>query len=105
GGDKCLLDLGGQPLLGHVIARAKPQVDTLVLNANGDAARFAAFGLPVVPDSLPGFQGPLAGVLAGLEHAATQGCADVLTVAADTPFLPADLVARLRAARARVGAP
>src|ERR1700729_941613 len=69
GGDKCLRLLAGKPILAHVIERAKPQVDALVLNANGDAARFAGFGLPVIGDSVTGFAGPLAGVLAGLDWA------------------------------------
>ena len=64
GGDKCLRPLMGQPILAHIIARARPQVAALALNANGDPARFADFGLPVVADSIPDFAGPLAGVLA-----------------------------------------
>jgi len=70
GGDKALRLLGGIPLLARVIERLRPQVDALVLNANGDAARFAKFGLPVVSDSVPDFAGPLAGVLAGLDWTA-----------------------------------
>ena len=73
GGDKALRPLGGQPVLAHVIARLAPQVQALALSANGDPARFAAFGLPVLADSLPGFPGPLAGVLAGLDWAAGRG--------------------------------
>ena len=73
GGDKGLLALGGTPLLSHVIARLEPQVAGLALNANGDAARFEAFGLPVLPDTIAGFAGPLAGVLAGLDWAAGHG--------------------------------
>lgn len=96
GGDKGLLRLGGRPLLAHVIDRLRPQVAGLALNANGDPARFAAFGLPVVPDSISGFPGPLAGVLAGLDWAAGQGADCIVTAAADTPFFPADLVARLQ---------
>ncbi len=95
GGDKGLLPLGGRVLLDHVIARSAPQVASLVLNANGDADRFARFDLPVVPDSLSGFPGPLAGVLAGMDWAAEQGAQTVVSVAADTPFFPEDLVARL----------
>lgn len=95
GGDKPLLPLAGRPLLAHVIARLGPQVTALALNANGDPARFAAFGLPVLPDPVPGQPGPLAGVLAAMDWAAARGEARVLTVAGDTPFLPADLVARL----------
>jgi molybdopterin-guanine dinucleotide biosynthesis protein A len=100
GGDKCLRHLGGRPLLAHVIERARPQVDALILNANGDPDRFAAFGLPVVADSIPDFAGPLAGVLAGLDWAAAHR-ADatwLLSIATDTPFLPRDLAARLLAA-------
>lgn len=97
GGDKSLRLLAGRPLLRHVIDRLGPQVDALVLNANGDPARFARFGLPVVPDSIPDFAGPLAGVLAGLDWAAENrpNCAYVVSVATDAPFLPNDLVNRL----------
>lgn len=100
GGDKALLPLGGRPLLAHVVARLGPQVDRLALNANGDPARFAGFGLPVVADSVPGHPGPLAGVLAGLDWAAAEGAEAIVTAAADTPFFPADLVSRLQAAGA-----
>ena len=97
GGDKTLRLLGGIPLLERVIERLRPQIDALVLNANGDPARFARCALPVVPDSVPGFAGPLAGVLAGLDWAATHrsDCHYVVSVATDAPFLPADLVVRL----------
>ena len=97
GGDKALRLLGGITLLERAIGRLRPQVDTLVLNANGDPGRFAKFGLPVVPDSAPDFAGPLAGVLAGLDWAASQrpDCPYVVSVATDAPFLPVDLVARL----------
>jgi len=98
GGDKGLRIVGGQPLLAHVLDRLRPQVDAIVLNANGDPARFADWGLPVVPDSLPDWPGPLAGVLAGMDWAAAQGADAVISVAADTPFFPRDLVAQLRAA-------
>lgn len=98
GGDKALLPLGGQTLLERVVARLTPQVAGLALNANGDPERFAGFGLPVLPDSVGGFAGPLAGVLAGLDWAAGQGAEAIVTVAADTPFFPSDLVARLVAA-------
>lgn len=97
GGDKGLLPLAGKPLLLHVIDRIAPQVDGLALNANGDAARFDGFDLPVLPDSIADFPGPLAGVLAGLDWAASQGADAVVSVAADTPFFPRDLVARLQA--------
>lgn len=100
GGDKCMLELDGRPLLSHVIDRARSQVDCLMINANGDPGRFAAFGLPVEKDSVEGFAGPLAGVLTGLEWAARErpDCSHVATIATDTPFFPADLVARLRSA-------
>ncbi|TNF21664.1 MAG: molybdenum cofactor guanylyltransferase MobA [Rhodobacteraceae bacterium] len=96
GGDKCLLPLGGRTILDRVIARLRPQVDGLALNANGDPGRFAGCGLPVVADSVVGFAGPLAGVLAGLDWAAAQGGEAIVTAAADTPFFPNDLVARLQ---------
>ena len=100
GGDKCLLPLGRQSILAHVIARARPQVSALVLNANGDAARFATFNLPVVPDGVAGFPGPLAGVLAGLDWAVASvpGATHVASFATDAPFFPRDLVPRLLAA-------
>ncbi len=100
GGDKSLMMLGGQSLLSRVIDRFSPQVFPLALNANGDLARFNAFGLPVIEDSISGFAGsfagPLAGVLAGLDWAATQGATHVVTAAADTPFFPGDLVVQLQ---------
>jgi len=98
GGDKALLALGDGTLLSLVIARLRPQVDTIALNANGDAARFSAYGLAVIQDSITGFAGPLAGVLAGLDWAASQGASHIVTVAADTPFFPLDLSLRLQAA-------
>ena len=99
-GDKGLLALGGKPMLAHVIERFRPQVGAVALNANGDPARFAEFGLPVVADTIEGFVGPLAGVLAGILWARQHAPAArwVATVSADAPFVPADLVARLRAA-------
>ena len=105
GGDKGLLALGARPILAHVIDRLAPQVGPLALNANGDPARFAAFGLPVLPDGVPGFAGPLAGVLAGLDWAAAEGAEAIVTAAADTPFFPRDLAARLAAAAAAEGVP
>jgi molybdenum cofactor guanylyltransferase len=97
GGDKSLRPLAGQPLLDHVIDRLRPQVQALVLNANGDPARFARFGLPVIPDSIPDFAGPLAGILAGLDWTAENrlDCSFVVSAATDAPFLPDDLVCRL----------
>ena len=101
GGDKCLRSLGGRPLLAHVIERVRPQLRDLILNANGDPAKFAAFGLPVVPDTISDFAGPLAGVLAGLDWAAANApdCPWIVTAPTDSPFLPPDLVARLIAER------
>ena len=95
GGDKGLLTLGGQTLLARVIDRLEPQVGCVALNSNGDAARFADLDLPVLPDSIGGFVGPLAGVLAGLDWAASQGADTIVTAAADTPFFPCDLVPQL----------
>jgi molybdopterin-guanine dinucleotide biosynthesis protein A len=97
GGDKALRVIGGVSLLERVIERMRPQVETLVLNANGDPARFAGFGLPVVPDSVPDYAGPLAGVLAGLDWTAEHrpDCPYIVSVATDAPFLPGDLVSRL----------
>jgi molybdenum cofactor guanylyltransferase len=100
GGDKGLRLLAGRPLLAWVIERARPQVAALAVNANGDPGRLARLGLPVVEDSVPGFAGPLAGVLAGLDWAAetVPGATHVASFATDAPFLPRDLVARLGAA-------
>lgn len=99
-GDKGLLDIAGKPMLAHVMARLKPQVAAMVINANGDPARFAAFGLPVVADTVEGFVGPLAGVLAGMRWSAahTPDARAIVTVSTDAPFIPLDLVARLQAA-------
>jgi molybdenum cofactor guanylyltransferase len=106
GGDKCLRQLGGATILEHVVARARPQVATLVLNANGDPGRFAAFGLPVVADVVEGFAGPLAGVLTGMAWAGAQrpDYPWIATMATDTPFFPADLVARMLSAVEGAGA-
>lgn len=101
GGDKALLPLGPGCILDAVVERLAPQVPTIALNANGDAARFARFGLPVLGDSIPDFAGPLAGILAGLDWAAGEGARAVVTVAGDTPFFPRDLVDRLKAAASR----
>jgi molybdopterin-guanine dinucleotide biosynthesis protein A len=101
GGDKCLRMLAGKPLLARIIERLAPQVLAMVISANGDSSRFAAFGPPVVADSVPGFAGPLAGVQAALAwvEANRPGIRYAVTVATDTPFLPADLVQRFLAAR------
>jgi molybdopterin-guanine dinucleotide biosynthesis protein A len=102
GGDKCLRELGGRPLLDRVMDVLRPQTGKLVLNANGDPARFAAFGLPVVADDLPDHPGPLAGILAGLDWVAAHHAESpfALSVSTDCPFLPADLVTRFAAAQA-----
>jgi len=98
GGDKCLRELGGKTLLARTIERVKPQVKTLVLNANGDPARFADYGLPVIPDVVDGFAGPLAGILTGLEwvRANAPNCPWVLSTPTDAPFLPDDLVETMK---------
>ncbi len=98
GGDKPLRTIGGKAILDHVIERLEPQCAGLLINANGPPDRFAAWGLPVAADSVEGFAGPLAGILAGLDWAAAHSPAatHVVSVAADTPFIPRDLVARLR---------
>jgi len=105
GRDKALLELGGRPLVEHVIARLRPQVDALILNANGDPGRFARFGLEVVADPVAGHQGPLAGILAALDWARRRApdVGWVVSAATDTPFLPLDLVARLLEAVHREG--
>lgn len=97
GGDKGLLDLGGASMLDRVIDRLRPQVGRLVLNANGDPGRFAAFGLPVVADATADYAGPLAGILAGMRWslAHVPAARHIATVSSDAPFLPTDLVARL----------
>lgn len=106
GGDKTLRPLAGRPILEHVLERVRPQVAALVVNANGDPARFAGFGLPVAADVLPDHPGPLAGVLTGLDWAAEHapGTEWMASFATDAPFLPADLVERLLAAVRREGA-
>ncbi len=105
GGDKGLIRLGGRLVLDHVLDRLKPQVSQVMLNANGDPTRFADYGLPVVPDSVEGFAGPLAGVLAGLEWARDNTQAEwVATAATDTPFFPVDFVTRMLAAIEAAGA-
>jgi molybdenum cofactor guanylyltransferase len=101
GADKASQILGGKPLIAHVLAKLKPQCGVMVINANGDTARFAALDVPVVPDDVPGFAGPLAGILAGLDYLAARhpDLAYAVSAATDTPFLPVDLVAKLDAAR------
>ncbi|HUT50182.1 MAG TPA: molybdenum cofactor guanylyltransferase MobA [Alphaproteobacteria bacterium] len=106
GGDKCLRELGGKTLLARAVARVRPQVGTLVLNANGDPARFAEYGLPVVADVVEGFAGPLAGILTGLEWARENAprCPWVVSAPTDAPFLPGDLVESLKEAVDELGA-
>jgi len=106
GGDKTLRALGGRTILERVVERLRPQVSALVVNANGDPARFARFGLPVVADGVPGFAGPLAGILAGLDWGAANrpDCEAIVSVATDAPFIPGDLVARLCAGARDAGA-
>jgi molybdenum cofactor guanylyltransferase len=100
GGDKCLRPLGGRPLLAHIVERVRPQVGRLILNANGDPARFAGFGLEVVADGIEGFAGPLAGILAAMDWAVAHApeARWLASFPCDAPFLPADLVTRLHAA-------
>jgi molybdopterin-guanine dinucleotide biosynthesis protein A len=106
GGDKTMRAIAGRPILDHVIERLAPQCATLILNANGDPARFGAWGLPVVPDDVPEFAGPLAGVLAALDWTALHHPAIewVVSVAADCPFLPRDLVPRMQSERSAMQA-
>jgi molybdopterin-guanine dinucleotide biosynthesis protein A len=106
GGDKGLQQLGGKPILQHILDRLTPQVDGVILNANGDPARFAEWNLPVAGDAVDGFVGPLAGVLAGLSWARAHrdDVTDIVTVPGDGPFLPRDLVARMAVARAQAQA-
>ena len=103
GGDKGLLDLGGKPMLAHVIDRLKPQVGRIIINANGEPRRFAAWSLPVVPDTVGGFAGPLAGVLAGMRWslAHAPNARFIVTAAGDAPLLPCNLAHRLFVSLAR----
>jgi molybdopterin-guanine dinucleotide biosynthesis protein A len=105
GREKALLDLAGQPMLAHVLGRFGPQAGAIAINANGDPARFAAFGLPVIADHTPDHPGPLAGILAGLRWAAglTLRVSRLATVTSDAPFIPRDLVARLADASDEAG--
>jgi molybdopterin-guanine dinucleotide biosynthesis protein A len=107
GGDKGLKRVGGETIIARVIERLRPQCAGLILNANGDPARLAFLGLPIVPDDVPGFAGPLAGVLAALDWAARErpDIGWVASAPTDGPFLPRDLVARLHEARAAAGVP
>jgi molybdopterin-guanine dinucleotide biosynthesis protein A len=107
GGDKARLTIGGASILDRVLARMRPQCSGMIINANGDPGRFADTGLTVVPDDVPGFIGPLAGILAGLDWAAEHqpDLAFIASVPGDCPFLPADLIARLHATREAEGKP
>jgi molybdenum cofactor guanylyltransferase len=101
GGDKARIRIGGTTILQRVLSRLSPQCSHIIINANGDPARFADTGLPVVADSVPDFAGPLAGILAGLDWAAANvsECEWIVSVPGDCPFLPNDLVVRLHEAR------
>ncbi len=105
GADKALLELGGTPLVQRAIDRLAPQLGPVAINANGDPARFAPYRREVLPDPVAGHPGPLAGVLAGLIWAEARGLEAIVTVAADTPFFPRDLVVGLRLAAASEGTP
>ena len=107
GGDKALIEIGGVAILDRVLERLRPACTGIILNANGDPARFAHYGLPVIPDSVPDFAGPLAGILAGLDWAAAHSpdIAWIVSTPGDCPFLPHDLVPRLHAAREKAGTP
>lgn len=98
GGDKTLLEIGGVTILDRVISRLAPQVDLLAVSANGEGSRFAPRDLPVIADEFETREGPLAGVLAGMGFAAERGAGHILAVAGDTPFIPADLCEKLKAA-------
>ena len=106
GGDKGLIRIGEETILDRALARLSPQCAGILINANGDPARFARFGRPVVADDIAGFAGPLAGILAGLDWLAQNApaVAWLASVPGDCPFLPRDLVARLHAARIEAGA-
>jgi molybdopterin-guanine dinucleotide biosynthesis protein A len=107
GGDKALLRIGGATILERVLDRLGPQCGRIILNAKGDPGRFAPTGLPVVADDVPGFAGPLAGILAGLDWAAAHApdVAWMASVPGDCPFLPRDLIGRLHAAREQAAVP
>jgi molybdenum cofactor guanylyltransferase len=106
GGDKALIEIGGISILDRVLGCLSGQCTGIVINANGDPARFADTGCPVIPDNVPGHPGPLAGILAGLDWLAAQdnGVEWIVSVPGDCPFLPDDLVARLHLARRKMGA-
>lgn len=97
GGDKCLLPIAGKPLIAHILERLTPQTSDILINTNSDPAPFLKFGLPVLPDALSGFQGPLAGLLTGMRWSRRRHprAAYLLSAASDVPFLPDDLVETL----------
>ncbi len=97
--DKTLVEIGGIPILSLILQRLRPQLDPIALGANGDPARFARFGLPVLADRRRGI-GPLGGLLRALEWAEEQGAHFLLTVPGDTPFIPCDLLRMLAPAPA-----
>jgi molybdopterin-guanine dinucleotide biosynthesis protein A len=103
GGDKGLMDLDGKSMLAHIIERFRTQVETLIINANGDLARLSQFGVPVIPDLDTSARGPLTGLLAAMQWAKRQPqpLTSIATVPVDVPFLPTDFVARLDAARGK----
>ena len=107
GGDKSLIEIGGVTILERVLSRMKPQCSRMIINANGDASRFGFTGLPIVPDDIPDFAGPLAGILAGLDWAAANepDAEYIASVPGDCPFLPRELVQRLEEARNHEGKP
>jgi len=107
GGDKALIAIGGVAILDRVLGRLRPACTGIILNANGDPARFARYGLPVIPDGVPDFAGPLAGILAGLDWTAAHapGIAWIVSTPGDCPFLPPDLVPRLHEVRKKAGTP
>ncbi|MBY0531691.1 MAG: molybdenum cofactor guanylyltransferase MobA [Xanthobacteraceae bacterium] len=107
GGDKGLIKIGEQTILDRALSRMKPQCPHMIINANGDPSRFAFTGLPVVPDDIPDFAGPLAGILAGLDWAAANAPETefIASTPGDCPFLPHNLVERLEIARAKAGTP
>ena len=102
GQEKAFLELGGRTLISHIVQRLRPQVDQIIINANGDAARFHTMGLHVVADQIESGGTPLAGLEAVLSHAAARGFDALISVPSDTPFLPLDLVVRLSGSQAAV---
>lgn len=106
GGDKCLLPIAGKSLIAHILERLAPQTRDILINTNSDPAPFLKFGLPVLPDAVPGFQGPLAGLLTGMRWSRRRHprAAHLLCAASDVPFLPADLVEALSQALTRQNA-